>query len=237
MAHGHAAARSTYLQQAAGAARPARQRLATPVEDDHPRRASASPSGPATARPERFDDVIIAAHSDQALAMLGDASQRREERPVGASPTGRTASCCTATRADAEAPRRLVGLELSALERATRDEQSVCVTYWMNRLQGIDDRMPLFVSLNPMVEPRAELTFGEWSFDASAVRRARPCRRRRGSTTSRACAAPGSPAPGPATAFTKTACAPAWTRRSRSAHGPWRAASGEALAELALAAE
>ena len=34
----------------------------------------------------------------------------------------------------------------------------------MNRLQGIDESMPLFVSLNPVIEPRQELTFGEWSF-------------------------------------------------------------------------
>lgn len=44
-------------------------------------------------------------------------------------------------------------------------EAEVCVTYWMNRLQGIDERFPLFVSLNPTVEPREELVFGEWSFD------------------------------------------------------------------------
>ena len=44
-------------------------------------------------------------------------------------------------------------------------DASVCVTYWMNLLQGIDDRYPLFVSLNPTIEPRDELVFGEWSFD------------------------------------------------------------------------
>src|SRR5690606_23737851 len=46
-----------------------------------------------------------------------------------------------------------------------RGEAEVCVTYWMNRLQGIANDTPLFVSLNPTVEPRQELVFGEWSFD------------------------------------------------------------------------
>jgi predicted NAD/FAD-binding protein len=32
----------------------------------------------------------------------------------------------------------------------------------MNRLQGIDDDMPLFVSLNPPFEPAPELTFGTY---------------------------------------------------------------------------
>ena len=29
----------------------------------------------------------------------------------------------------------------------------VAVTYWMNRLQGIDPACPLFVSLNPLADP------------------------------------------------------------------------------------
>jgi predicted NAD/FAD-binding protein len=44
-------------------------------------------------------------------------------------------------------------------------EADVCVTYWMNRLQAIPNETPLFVSLNPVVEPRPELVFGEWSYD------------------------------------------------------------------------
>jgi len=39
------------------------------------------------------------------------------------------------------------------------------VTYWMNRLQGIDERKPLFVSLNPPFEPDAALTFGKYICD------------------------------------------------------------------------
>jgi predicted NAD/FAD-binding protein len=35
----------------------------------------------------------------------------------------------------------------------------------MNCLQGIDSSLPLFVSLNPAIEPREELVFGEWSFE------------------------------------------------------------------------
>jgi len=38
------------------------------------------------------------------------------------------------------------------------------VTYWMNRLQGIDDSKPLFVSLNPPCEPAPHLTFGKFTF-------------------------------------------------------------------------
>ena len=41
----------------------------------------------------------------------------------------------------------------------------VAVTYWMNRLQGIDDDKPLFVSLNPPFEPDPALTFGKYMCD------------------------------------------------------------------------
>jgi predicted NAD/FAD-binding protein len=38
----------------------------------------------------------------------------------------------------------------------------VAVTYWMNRLQGISDDRPLFVSLNPPMAPAPDLTFGRY---------------------------------------------------------------------------
>jgi predicted NAD/FAD-binding protein len=46
-----------------------------------------------------------------------------------------------------------------------RSDANVAVSYWMNRLQGIDPDMPLFVTLNPDREPRPELVFGEFSYD------------------------------------------------------------------------
>ncbi len=39
------------------------------------------------------------------------------------------------------------------------------VTYWMNRLQGIPADKPLFVSLNPPVEPDPDKTFGRYLCD------------------------------------------------------------------------
>ena len=39
------------------------------------------------------------------------------------------------------------------------------VSYWMNRLQGIPNERPLFISLNPQVEPNPELVHGTYSYD------------------------------------------------------------------------
>ena len=40
-----------------------------------------------------------------------------------------------------------------------QDGPDICLTYWMNRLQNLDDDKPLFVTLNPEAPPAADLTF------------------------------------------------------------------------------
>ncbi|WP_033838658.1 NAD(P)/FAD-dependent oxidoreductase [Mesorhizobium loti] len=114
--------------------------------------------------PERFDNVIIAGHSDQALAMLGDASSV-EEAILSAIPY--RPNRVVLHRDPHLMPKRRAAWAAWNYLRCScdRDEPEVSVTYWMNRLQGIDAAKPLFVSLNPVVEPRPELVFGEWMFD------------------------------------------------------------------------
>ena len=48
-------------------------------------------------------------------------------------------------------------------QREGTAKNDVAISYWMNRLQGIDNDKPLFVSLNPPFAPRPELTFGRYS--------------------------------------------------------------------------
>ena len=45
------------------------------------------------------------------------------------------------------------------------DDPRITVSYWMNRLQGIDARYPLFVSLNPKCELDEKLVFDTAEFD------------------------------------------------------------------------
>ncbi len=113
---------------------------------------------------ERFDHVIIAAHSDQALAMLADPSSV-EEKILSA--ISYRPNRVLLHRDPRLMPRRRAAWSAWNYLRSSRQggSQEVCVTYWMNRLQGIDESMPLFVSLNPMIEPREGMIFGEWSFD------------------------------------------------------------------------
>ena len=113
-----------------------------------------------TGQSERYDQVIIAAHSDQALAMLGDAST--EERAVlGAIPY--RGNDVWLHRDPALMPkRRAAWAAWNVLQGGNGAE--ITLTYWMNALQNIDKRMPLFVTLNPEKPPREDLTFGRYSY-------------------------------------------------------------------------
>ena len=51
------------------------------------------------------------------------------------------------------------------LREGNADDRACAVTYWMNRLQKIDDSKPLFVTLNPPFEPKPELTFAQFNYE------------------------------------------------------------------------
>ena len=115
-------------------------------------------------RRETYDHVVIGAHSDQALSMLADPSE--EERAVLGS-IRYAANTVYLHRDPALMPKRRRAWASWNFLRWQReaDGHDVAVTYWMNRLQGISDDKPLFVSLNPPFAPDPALTFGKYAFD------------------------------------------------------------------------
>lgn len=102
---------------------------------------------------ERFDDVVLACHSDQSLALLADASAA-ERRWLGAL---RYHPNRTVLHTDASLmPRRPLAWAAWNYERAgqlQREQASVCLHYWINRLQPLPWKTPVIVSLNPSREP------------------------------------------------------------------------------------
>ena len=95
--------------------------------------------------PERFDAVVIAAHSDQALAMLGDA--RPAEREIlGAIPYQRNEAVL---HTDARLlPRRRLAWAAWNYHVLEGGPAAATVTYNMNILQGLDAPEPFCVTLN-----------------------------------------------------------------------------------------
>ena len=113
-------------------------------------------------RRDSYDHVVIASHSDQALAMLSDADDR-ERAVLGG--IGYAPNAIYLHRDARLMPkRRRVWASWNFLrwQREGAAENDVAVTYWMNELQGIDKDKPLFVSLNPPFEPDPDLTFGRY---------------------------------------------------------------------------
>jgi predicted NAD/FAD-binding protein len=111
-----------------------------------------------------FDKVILAAHSDQTRRMLVDATEQ-EKRLLAAVPY--QPNRVVLHRDPMLMPqRRKVWASWNYLRSSSADGNAdVAVTYWMNKLQAIDDRFPLFVTLNPDREPDPRKVFAEFSYE------------------------------------------------------------------------
>jgi predicted NAD/FAD-binding protein len=128
----------------------------------------------AAGREARYDQVVIAAHADQALAMMADATAR-ERRVLGAFGYSRndavlhTDDRLMPTRRKTWSAWNYVG------ETGAAGGAELCVTYWMNRLQNLPGETPLFVTLNPYRAPDPAKVLRRESFthplyDAAALR-------------------------------------------------------------------
>src|ERR1700719_4421124 len=94
---------------------------------------------------DSYDHVVIASHSDQALAMLSDADDR-ERAVLGAiryAPN--TVYLHRDVRLMPKRRRAWASWNFLRWQRQGAAENDVAVTYWMNQLQGIDRDKPLFV--------------------------------------------------------------------------------------------
>ncbi|WP_374390307.1 NAD(P)/FAD-dependent oxidoreductase [Brevundimonas sp.] len=107
---------------------------------------------------EHFDHVVIGTHADQALAML-DQPLPEEQALLGAFRYSRN---LTVLHSDASLmPRRR---RAWAAWNYIGADDGLCVTYWMNRLQGLPGR-DLFVTLNPPRPPRPETLLRTEAYD------------------------------------------------------------------------
>jgi uncharacterized protein len=119
----------------------------------------------------RYDQVVLAAHADQTLALLSDAST--EERDLLG--RFRYARNLAVLHTDAALmPRRRRAWASWNYVGAAQRRDTLSVTYWMNRLQGLATRRQFFVTLNPVRPPRpdsviARFTYDHPGYDAAAV--------------------------------------------------------------------
>lgn len=96
--------------------------------------------------PERFDEVVLALHSDQALEVLGEDATAAEREVLGAMPYQRNEAVLhTDTRL---LPRRRAAWASWNAHLLDTPKPLSTVTYWMNQLQGLAAQRQYLVTLN-----------------------------------------------------------------------------------------
>lgn len=119
----------------------------------------------------RYDQVVIATHADDALALLGDAD-RAERALLGAFAYSKNRAVL---HTDASLMPRRQDLWASWNYVGDNPEGGCVVSYWMNRLQRLSCREQIFLTLNPTRAPRPETVLYETEyehplFNAAAIR-------------------------------------------------------------------
>ena len=121
----------------------------------------------------RHDAVVIAAHTDEALKMLDRPSA--DERALLGAFAYRPNLAVLHDDLSLMPKRKLAWASWNYIGSSKADVNAdLCVTYWMNRLQNINKRTPLFVTLNPIHMPhdnavKATFQYEHPVFDAAAL--------------------------------------------------------------------
>ena len=125
---------------------------------------------------EHFDEVVMACHSDQSLALLADPTPA-ERKVLGAIRYHRNRAVLHTDSAVLPKRRRAWAAwnyERAASRAGSEEQVAVCLHYLLNRLQPLPFSTPVLVSLNPASEPRAGTVLGEYDyahpvFDMAAI--------------------------------------------------------------------
>jgi predicted NAD/FAD-binding protein len=122
---------------------------------------------------QRFDEAVLACHSDQALALLADASGI--ERGVLGSVRYQANRAVLHTDTSCLPAQRKAWSAWNYQGSGDGDgPQRVCVHYLLNKLQPLPLEQPVIVSLNPLTQPDPgsvlrEIDYAHPVFDAAAV--------------------------------------------------------------------
>jgi uncharacterized protein len=126
-----------------------------------------------TGQIHHFDHVVVATHADEALKLLADPSPE-ERQALAAFSYSRNLAVLHSDQS-LMPKRKSVWSSWNYLAAQDNDNEALCVTYWMNRLQGIAGEQDYFVTLNPYREPHAASVhhrevYEHPVFDAGALR-------------------------------------------------------------------
>ncbi|MFZ6692744.1 NAD(P)/FAD-dependent oxidoreductase [Undibacterium sp. SXout20W] len=121
---------------------------------------------------QEFDEVVMAAHSDQSLQLLTDANEREKQILSAVQYQANRAVLHTDSRF---LPENKKTWSAWNYESKSGDESRVCVHYLLNHLQPLPFTTPVIVTLNPIEEPRTDNVIASFDyahpvFDKAAIR-------------------------------------------------------------------
>lgn len=112
----------------------------------------------------RFDHVVIATHANDALGLLADPSADERSLLGAIDYTKNTAYLHHDARLMPK--RKSVWASWNYLaDSASNTNNAPEVTYWLNRLQGLEAREDVFLTLNPVSPPRPELCVTTFDYE------------------------------------------------------------------------
>ncbi len=117
---------------------------------------------------EAYDHVVIAAHADQALRLLAEPTAPEAE-VLGAL---RYRDNDAVMHRDARLMPRRRAVWASWNYMSVQSNDAPFVSYWMNRLQPLQDKVPVFVTLNAATAPEAVIhreSYAHPQFDGAAM--------------------------------------------------------------------
>ena len=119
---------------------------------------------------ERFDTVVFACHSDQALRLL--AKPTHAETSALSAIRYQPNQCVLHTDASLMPKRRAAWSAWNYLQVNDADNtRPVALTYWMNRLQPLPFTTPLFETLNPPKAPAVSTLLAEFEYSHPLLNR------------------------------------------------------------------
>ena len=123
---------------------------------------------------DRFDQVVFATHADTTLSILGTSATRSECSVLSAFRF--RVNEAVLHRDPTLMPRRRAAWSswnhLADGRAGSDSAKPVALTYWMNQLQGMRTRRPVFVTLNPIRQPHGPSTrfvYAHPQFDRAAI--------------------------------------------------------------------
>lgn len=115
---------------------------------------------------ERFDAIVMACHSDQALALLGGEATADERELLGA--IRYQANLAVLHTDESVLPTQRQAWAAWNYERAAGHDagaNQVCLHYLLNKLQPLPVSQPVLVTLNPVRPIPAQHVLGQWHYD------------------------------------------------------------------------